>query len=151
MGFFSRLKEKLQGGDVDFPEEEQSEDYVELSQEHESQPEAKIVVRPFTIEDFEAKKGNWDKYSSVLFALKLSSSSLFFIFASSDFSSARLIGVSLKTSGLVMLKTSLGFGMLKNACCIFGTPENFCFPCAPEIREDFLVFFHSHQMHWMDN
>lgn len=53
MGFFSQLKDKFQGGDVDFPEEEQNEDYVELSHEHENQPEAKIVIRPFTIEDFE--------------------------------------------------------------------------------------------------
>lgn len=55
MGFFSQLKEKFKGSDdSETGEEGQAEDYVELSQEAVgAQPDAKIVVRPFTIEDFE--------------------------------------------------------------------------------------------------
>ena len=55
MGFFSQLKEKFKGSDdSETGEEGQAEDYVELSQETVgAQPDAKIVVRPFTIEDFE--------------------------------------------------------------------------------------------------
>ena len=54
MGLFSSLKEKFKGStDVDVSEEEAGEEYVELSHESGAQPDAKIVVRPFTIEDFE--------------------------------------------------------------------------------------------------
>ncbi len=56
MGLFSNLKEKIKGSnDVDVSEE-QAEEYVELSQEPGAQPDAKIIVRPFTIEDFEDVK-----------------------------------------------------------------------------------------------
>lgn len=56
MGLFSSLKEKIKGSnDVDVSEE-QAEEYVELSQEPGTQPDAKIIVRPFTIEDFEDVK-----------------------------------------------------------------------------------------------
>ena len=51
MGFFSSLKEKLKSGGQEEAKEE--EDYVELSSEQESQPEAKIIVKPFNLEDFD--------------------------------------------------------------------------------------------------
>jgi SepF-like predicted cell division protein (DUF552 family) len=51
MGFFSNLKEKFKAGREEDAKEE--EDYVELSSEQESQPEAKIIVKPFNLEDFD--------------------------------------------------------------------------------------------------
>jgi len=54
MGFFSKLKDKLKMGEDDAGEEGRGEeDYVELSSEQENQPEAKIVVKPFNLEDFD--------------------------------------------------------------------------------------------------
>ena len=57
MGFFSKLKEKMSMGDDDsHAEGKEEEDYVELSSEQESQPEAKILVKPFNLEDFDDVK-----------------------------------------------------------------------------------------------
>jgi SepF-like predicted cell division protein (DUF552 family) len=52
MGFFSNLKDKFKMGE-DEAEGKEEEDYVELSSEQESQPDAKIVVKPFNLEDFD--------------------------------------------------------------------------------------------------
>jgi SepF-like predicted cell division protein (DUF552 family) len=57
MGFFSNLKGKLKMGDDDSNDEGQAvEDYVELSSEQGEQTDAKIVVKPFTLEDFDDVK-----------------------------------------------------------------------------------------------
>lgn len=53
-GFFSKFKEKFSAPEEDIPEEH-SDEYVELetSTSHKSEVKAKVVVRPFVIEDFE--------------------------------------------------------------------------------------------------
>lgn len=56
MGFFSDLKEKLKAGEGEGGEEEEGEEYVELTSEQGEQPEAKILVKPFTLEDFDDVK-----------------------------------------------------------------------------------------------
>jgi SepF-like predicted cell division protein (DUF552 family) len=50
MGFFSNLKDKFKG---EAAEEGKEEDYVELSSDEEPQSEAKIVVKPYNLEDFD--------------------------------------------------------------------------------------------------
>lgn len=55
MGFFSDLKEKFKA-EEEGGEEEGGEEYVELSSEQGEQPEAKILVKPFTLEDFDDVK-----------------------------------------------------------------------------------------------
>lgn len=57
MGFFSNLKDKLKISEEEGTEEgKEEEEYVELSTEQESQPEAKILVKPFNLEDFDDVK-----------------------------------------------------------------------------------------------
>lgn len=51
MGFFSKIKDKLSKRNNDFLETD-TEDYVEVGPEIE-EGKAKIIVRPFIIEDFE--------------------------------------------------------------------------------------------------
>ncbi len=50
VGFFSNIKKKF-GADNDYPEES-GEDYIEIDTAAEARSKAKIVVRPFIIEDF---------------------------------------------------------------------------------------------------
>jgi len=50
MGFFSKLKEKL-GYNDEFPDEA-DEGYLELSTEGGSDPQAKISIRPFILQEF---------------------------------------------------------------------------------------------------
>jgi len=56
MGFFSNLKEKFKASDEEGGEEGKESEYVELSSEQESQPEAKILVKPYNLEDFDDVK-----------------------------------------------------------------------------------------------
>ena len=52
MGFFSKIKEKLgSGAGSEFEDSEQS--YVELEKETSADSRAKLMVRPFAIEQFE--------------------------------------------------------------------------------------------------
>ena len=53
-GFFSKLKEKM-GSGSDILDQEGSPEYVELSSES-SMEKAKILVRPYTLENFEDVK-----------------------------------------------------------------------------------------------
>lgn len=53
-GFLSRLKEKFAGSDSEeVLREAEEEGYVELGAEQPTEGRAKIIVRPFVIEDFE--------------------------------------------------------------------------------------------------
>lgn len=57
MGFFSNLKEKFKvNEDEVVGEGKEEEEYVELSSDQEAQPEAKILVKPFNLEDFDDVK-----------------------------------------------------------------------------------------------
>ena len=51
-GFFSKLKEKLSSPEEEILKETEEEGYVELGTEP-TEEKAKIIVRPFVIEDFE--------------------------------------------------------------------------------------------------
>ena len=52
MGFFSKMKEKLSGGEESHAEEGHEEGYVEIEGDEESL-KTKITVRPFVLTDFE--------------------------------------------------------------------------------------------------
>ena len=51
MGIFGKIKEKIQGGYSDYPDEFK-EDYVEIDTKKNIGPKSKIVIRPFIIRDF---------------------------------------------------------------------------------------------------
>lgn len=53
--FFSKIKDKLSGmsGSNEMPSEEEGEEYVEIDTEMAEEATSKIVVRPFTISDFD--------------------------------------------------------------------------------------------------
>lgn len=53
MGFFSNLKNKFKIGEGTEEGKEEEDEFVELSSEGEPQSEAKIVVKPFNLEDFD--------------------------------------------------------------------------------------------------
>lgn len=53
MGIFSRIKEKFMGEDL---EEGSAEEYVELDTSEDADRKARVVVRPFVIENFEDVK-----------------------------------------------------------------------------------------------
>ncbi|MBU1005484.1 MAG: cell division protein SepF [Nanoarchaeota archaeon] len=60
MGFFSKLKEAISGGDTAAVlEEAEREDYVELGADG-GKGDSKIIVRPFLLQDFESIKGILD-------------------------------------------------------------------------------------------
>jgi len=52
---FSKLKEKFSGEEIEdeFPEENDSEDYIEISTKDTPETKAKIIVKPFIINDFQ--------------------------------------------------------------------------------------------------
>ena len=54
MGIFGKIKEKIQGGYSDYPDEFK-EDYVEIDTKKNIGPKSKIVIRPFIIRDFPLK------------------------------------------------------------------------------------------------
>ena len=57
-GFFSKLKEKMVGEDIssEIMSETKQSGYVELNADATGESSAKIVVRPFALEDFESVK-----------------------------------------------------------------------------------------------
>jgi len=60
MGFFSQMKDKMKRGEMleeDFMESGGEGEYVELGTDEEIETSSKVMVRPFTLVDFEDIKG----------------------------------------------------------------------------------------------
>ena len=60
MGFFDKIRDKISGRDYEQYDEELGEDYVEIDTDVNTGPKAKIIVRPFVIEDFADVKPTLD-------------------------------------------------------------------------------------------
>ena len=63
MGFFSQVKDKMKRGEVleeDFMESGGEGEYVELGSDEELETSSKVMVKPFTLVDFEDIKGAID-------------------------------------------------------------------------------------------